>query len=220
MARHPLPAATALIASAALLLSACGGSDEKPNDDEKIVGAEHGDKRSASPADPSSAGEDPNASKRPELKTDKDFKTVFEGWTSKDPKKKAVLLDAKYQVLSVDSAIFKQDPQAPEVAFYNSGPALASAKDWVSGFKKNHHSSTGTARYYEPRIKFLAKDYATLAYCSDESRSFSKNLDTGKKYVTTPSAGDYTLYSTGVQRNSDGIWKTTSLSPQEGKCQP
>ncbi|WKX70951.1 hypothetical protein [Streptomyces sp. XD-27] len=217
MARRPLLTAAALAASAALLLTACGGgSDGKKSD--KIEGAEGGGIKSPSPS--KSPESDPMASKRPKLKGEKGFTTVFEGWTSDDPKENAVLLDGKYQALAVNSAIFKQDPEAPEVGFYNIGPALASAREWVTGFKKNGDTLTGTLRYYDPRIKFTSDDVATLRYCTDESKAFSKDIKTDKIDRTEPSSKSYVLYVTGVVKNSEGIWQTTSLVSQRGKCQP
>ncbi|WP_431043803.1 hypothetical protein ACQUSR_19195 [Streptomyces sp. P1-3] len=218
MARRPLLTAAALAASAALLLTACGGGSDDGKKPDKIEGAEEGGKKSPSPS--KSPESDPIAAKRPQLKDQEGFSTVFDGWSSDDPKQNAVLLDGKYQALAVNSAIFKQDPEAPEVKFYYAGPALVDAQEWVAGFKKNGHTLTGTLRYYDPHVKLTSDGVATLRYCTDESKAFSKDLKTDKVDRTEPSPKSYVLYVAALEKNSEGVWQTTSLVSQRGKCQP
>ncbi|WP_432001888.1 hypothetical protein [Streptomyces sioyaensis] len=218
MSRRPLTLAAALLASASFVLTACGGGGDSPKGSGGIPGADQGKKQSASPS--ASPMADPNAKDRPKLKTDAGFKAIFEAWSSKDRTKNEVLLDGKYQVLAVNSAIFKQDAKAPELSFYNSGPALESARDWVGKFKKEKQSLVGEIRYHKPRVEILAKNYASLIYCSDESKGFSKEIDTGKKIVTPVSEKSYVKYVTGMQKNSSGVWVTNSLSSKRGECKP
>lgn len=217
VSRRPLTLAAALVASSSFVLTACGGGGDNPKGSGEIPGADQGKKQSASPSAPMA---DPNAKNRPKLKTDAGFKAIFEKWSSKDRTKNEVLLDGKYQALAVNSAIFKQDANAPELPFYNSGPALESARDWVGKFKKEKQSLVGEIRYYKPRVELLAKNYASLIYCSDESKGFSKEIETGKKIVTPVSGKSYVKYVTGMQKNSSGVWVTNSLSSKRGECKP
>ncbi|MFD9813783.1 hypothetical protein [Streptomyces sp. NPDC059080] len=152
------------------------------------------------------------------MKTDKDFKEEFENWSSEDQKTNAVLLDGKLQALATNSAIFKSDPDAPEVAFYNDGPALRSAHKWVNRFKKENHTLTGVLRYYDPRVKFLAEDYASLSYCTDDSKAFSKETKSGKVLTEGPSMESQVLYITGMKKGANGVWKTNSLTGERGRC--
>ncbi|WP_406218377.1 hypothetical protein [Streptomyces decoyicus] len=214
--RRPLVPAAALVASASLVLTACGGGDDSPKAAEGIPGADEGKRQSASPTAKPSV--DPNAKNRPTLKADAGLKAEFEGWSSKDRKINDILLDGKFQVLAVNSGIFKLDPHAPELAFYNEGAALESAQEWVSRFKSENHTLTGRVRYYDPRVKFLGKTYVSLSYCSDESKAFSKEIKSGKTLTTTPSAKSYVLNVTGMRKGSEGIWKTNSLSAKRGGC--
>ncbi|MFG2494762.1 hypothetical protein ACGFSD_27470 [Streptomyces caniferus] len=218
VSRRPLTSAAVLLASASFVLTACGGGGDSPKGSGEIPGADQGKKQSASPSASSTA--DPNEKNRPKLKTSADFKTIFEAWSSKDRTKNDVLLDGKYQVLAVNSAIFKQDAKAPELSFYNSGPALESARGWIGKFKKAKQSQVGEIRYYNPRVELLAKNYASLIYCSDESKGFSKEIETGKKIVTPASEKSYVKYVTGMQKNSSGVWVTNSLSSKRGECKP
>ncbi|MFE6739072.1 hypothetical protein [Streptomyces tubercidicus] len=207
-----------LLASASFVLTACGGGGDSPKGAGKIPGADQGKKQSASPSASTTA--DSNAKNRPKLKTDADFKANFEAWTSKDRTKSEVLLDGKYQVLAVNSAIFKQDAKTPELSFYNSGPALESARDWVGKFKKAKQSLVGDIRYYKPRVELLAKNYASLIYCADESKGFSKEVETGKKITTPVTEKSYVKYVTGMKKSGSGVWVTNSLTSKRGECKP
>lgn len=204
---------TALTAASTLLISGCSSTNKSSS---QIVGSQS----NSSSASPSAGSDDVNAAKRPLLKTDKHFDVQFENWASHDPKTNAVLLDGKYQILAINSAVFKLSPHAPEVSFYNSADALKSAEDWVASFQKDDSTMTGAIRYYDAHVTFPGSTYAKLTYCSDESQAFSKSLRNGRTDLTTPSANSYVFYSTALQKNSEGIWQTNSLTSQRGQCQP
>ncbi|MFF2844790.1 hypothetical protein ACFVT5_00460 [Streptomyces sp. NPDC058001] len=216
MKRRTLPAAAALTATAALLLTACGG-DETPKDQDKIAGAESSDaKKSPSPtATPDTAG-------RPDIALPKDVKDVFEGWKTGDATKDAVLADAGRAQTATNYAIIKGNPEEPAMAFYRQGDALVSGQEWVQSFVKDNISYTGTVRYYSPNLQMFDKKAAGLVFCIDESKAYNKDLKTGKVEKTTPSNDSYVLYNTRLEKNDQGIWQTTKLISERGnkKCTP
>lgn len=217
MFRRPLMLAATLTAGASLLLTGCGGSTQDPKPSGEITGAGGGEKKPS----PSTTGEPSGGTRsegRPVLKTDKNFKEEFENWSSKDQKTNAVLLDGKLQALATNSAIFTSDPDAPEVAFYNDGPALRSVHEWVGQFKNKGHTLTGYLRYYKPRVKFLAENYVSLSYCTDETKAFSKEMKSGKVHTTEASAKSYVLYILGMKKGANGVWKTDAMSGERGRC--
>lgn len=213
MTRTTLPVTAALVTAAALLLTACGG-DSGSDSPDGIKGA------ASAKTSPSAAASQITEAKRPTLETSKDFKTEFEGWSNPDPKLQTVLDDGKNRTLGIQSAIFKQDPSAPELAFYNTGTALDGAKSWVSGYKKNKLTLTGTVRYYNPQVSISDSGSAILFYCSDESKSFDKDRRTEKVNVTPVTKSSYVLYQTKLRKNDDGIWQTVTLSGTRGACKP
>ncbi|MFF3613624.1 hypothetical protein [Streptomyces sp. NPDC002580] len=72
--RRLSPAAAALAASTALLLTACGSGDGKSSDNDKVAGADRGDPAQSASPSPSAA----TAADRPEVELPSDVKDVYE----------------------------------------------------------------------------------------------------------------------------------------------
>ncbi|MFD8686882.1 hypothetical protein [Streptomyces sp. NPDC059651] len=216
MNRRTLPIATALTAAAVLLLAACG-SENKPEANDKIAGADKGETKSASPS-PLPEG---NA-KRPDTPLPGDVKDSFEGWKNSDPTKDAVLADAAHAMTATNYAITQGNPDEPALAFYHRGNALAGAAEWVKTFVDAGITYTGTVRYYNPELQMFDSKSGGLVFCADESRAFSKDKKTGKINKTPVTKNSYVLYSTRLDKNTDGVWQTSELKSKKGqdKCTP
>ncbi|MEU3790517.1 hypothetical protein AB0F07_12035 [Streptomyces fructofermentans] len=217
MKRRTLPVAAAFAASAALLLTACGGEDDTSKDSDKIAGAGQSEEGSASP---SAAASD--SVERPEVTLPKDIDNVFENWKTGDATKDAVLADVTRRVNATDAAISAGDPDSDGIKFYYKGEALIGAVEWVQGYAKDGRSITGTTRYFKPELKVVDKDTAAVAYCSDESKAYDKDRKTGKADKTAATKNSYVTYSARLQKNDQGVWQTTSLLSERGnaKCTP
>jgi hypothetical protein len=215
--RRTLPVAAALAATAALLLTACGGGDGKSEDNDKIAGADTGE--SKPPTSPSASA---GAVKRPTIALPGDVKDVFEGWQTGDATKDGLLSDVKERIKATDAAIVAGNPDAEALAFYYKGQALAGAADWVQGYVKNGKTITGTVRFYHPDLIMVDKDTAALAYCADETNAFDKNRKTNEIEKTAATKNSYVAYNTRVEKNEQGVWQTTSLLSERGnaKCTP
>ncbi|MFJ5640657.1 hypothetical protein [Streptomyces sp. NPDC093223] len=210
-----MPVTAALVASAALLLTACGGGDDGSKGNDKIVGAAtDGTKGSASPS-ASAAG-------RPEITLPSDLTDTFDGWTTGDPAKDAVLDDVARRVDVTNYAIAQGDPGLPALSFYYSGGALADAKDWVESIAKDGYSITGTNRYYNAKIDVFNSSSAGVVYCEDQSKAFAKVRKTGKVLKTEVNDDAYVIYTTRVEKNKQGVWRTTKLTSERGSksCTP
>lgn len=217
MNRRPaLLAASALTAAAVLSLSACGGSDDggsKAND--KIEGAESGEKRES----PSPTASD-DGIERPEIKLPKDVKNVFEGGETGDPKKDAVLADNERRINSIDEAITVDAKEHPALKFYSSGEALLSAAQYVQGFYKDGRSFVGATRYFDREVTFLKSGTAAVTYCVDETKSYPKDRKTGKVDKSIPASNDdYGFYNTRLKKNAKGVWQTESVTSTTGAKQ-
>ncbi|MGW7241683.1 hypothetical protein [Streptomyces sp. NPDC054804] len=214
MKRRTLPVTAALAASAALLLTACGGGDSKAND--KIAGADSGDtKASASP----SAG---NTANRPKITLPSDLTDTFESWKTGDTTKDAVLEDVAQRINATNYAITQGNPELPTLSFYYSGGALADAKDWVESITKDGYSITGTNRYYNAKIDVFDSASAGVVYCEDQSKAFAKVRKSGKIIKTPVNDDSYVIYTTRIEKNKQGVWQTTKLTSQRGSksCTP
>ncbi|MFC7982689.1 hypothetical protein [Streptomyces sp. NPDC057336] len=208
-------AAAALTATVALLLSGCGGSDSGGSGDsgkDEIAGADTGASASASPSP--SASED--SIDRPEIKLPSDVKNVFEGGSTGDPVKDAVLADNERRVNSIDEAIVVDAEKHPALKFYSKDEALMSAATYIKSFYDNNRSFTGETRYYDREVTLHKDGVATVTYCMDATGTYPKDRKTGKvDRSVTASPSDYVFYNTRLEKNSEGVWQTTSVSSTE-----
>ncbi|AJE83066.1 lipoprotein [Streptomyces albus] len=201
--------AAALTTAAALLLTACGGDGDGDSPD-TIEGADKGS-RSPSP----SASASPRAD-RPEITLPAGFRAEFTGWTDSDPKAQAVLDDGKERLRGSYAAIGDADPDASYLSFYSARGARESGRKWVAGYEGL--TLVGEVRVYDPQARLTGAGAATLFYCVDESRGFSKDLKTGKKEGTPKGESPKVQYRTALRKNAQGVWVTTSVESEPGGC--
>ncbi|WP_435282206.1 hypothetical protein [Streptomyces koelreuteriae] len=219
MNRRPtLLAALTLTAAATLTLSACGSDDRAKNkDNDKIAGADTGEKASASPSpsDADSAG-------RPEISFPSDAKNVFEYEKTGDAAKDAVLKDSTLSANSVDEAILKGSTDTKALGFYNVGKALESSITYVQRYIDGGDTWIGTTRYFDYKVTLTGDNKAYVTYCSDESKSYIKNRKTKKVDRSPASSDSYVLYHTSLAKNAEGVWQTSNIGSNRGNkaCQP
>ncbi|MGW6256999.1 MULTISPECIES: hypothetical protein [unclassified Streptomyces] len=213
--RRSLPVAAAFAATAALLLTACGSGDDSSKGNDKIAGADQGEKSSPSPSPTKDAG-------RPSITLPSDLSDKFVGWKTGDAAEDAVLADARERVDATNFAITEGNPELPALAFYYGGTALADARDWVASLTKDGYSITGVNRYYNAKVDVFDSASAGVVYCEDQSKAFAKDRKTNKIYKTGVDAKSYVLYTTRLEKNKQGVWQTTKLTSQRGhkSCTP
>ncbi|WP_033240066.1 hypothetical protein [Streptomyces albidoflavus] len=209
MARRPLPLA-ALTAAAALTLTACGGSGE-PDD---IKGA--GGSASAEPS------EQPEGSDkgRPSFTMPKSFKLEFRDWRSDDPSEQAILDDGREQLRAGYAAIGEGDPDADYFAFYNTKVGLSGGKEWIKSYSDKNVTVIGELPVYDAKAALVGKgdNLASLTYCTDESKAYTENRETGKK-VGNPEGTEPTVqYVTTLRKSEEGVWQTDNVKSERGAC--
>ncbi|MFD9442242.1 hypothetical protein ACFWBR_29170 [Streptomyces sp. NPDC060006] len=218
MNRRPtLLAAIALTATAALTLSACGSDDSsKDKDNDKIAGADTGKEKSASPSAPASAAG------RPKIELPSDVTHTFSPEESEDAVKNAVLKDNAELIRALDAAIVAQNPRLPALEFYTEGEGAVAAEEWVKAFTDAGWTVTGTVRYFDRQVTVNSKNAASLSYCADESKGFSKVIKTGERKGTKVTKDSYVAYGVQVEKNSKGVWELVKIVSTEGadRCQP
>ncbi|WP_405686562.1 hypothetical protein OG204_21980 [Streptomyces sp. NBC_01387] len=220
MNRRTLPAAAALATAAALLLTACGGSDDgKSKNSGKIAGADEGATKAASPSASASAGD---AAGRPKISLPSDISYTFDWPKTGNADKDAVLSDGEQALKAVDMAIVKQDALDPAYRFYYEGEVAGSTQEYIAAYVKAKARITGTYRYYDAAVVISGKNRATLAFCQDQGKAFDLYLKTKKIDKTPVTKDSYVLYNTALHKNDKGVWVTTFLNSQRGssKCQP
>lgn len=205
-------AAAALTAAATLLLTGCGGSDGGDSGKDEIAGAGAGSSASASP----SASATADSIERPKIELPKDIENVFEGGSTGDAKKDAVLADNERRINSIDEAITVDAEKHPALEFYSKKDALLSAASYVKSFYDNGRSFTGKTRYYDREVTFLEDGAAAVTYCMDATETYPKDRKSGKvDRSVEASPSDYVFYNTRLERNAQGVWQTTSVDSTE-----
>ncbi|WP_344286654.1 hypothetical protein [Streptomyces synnematoformans] len=207
----------AAAAALSLLLTACGGDDDgDPSSDDKIQGAGKTDES------PSPSASEEEAPGRPEIKLPEDLTVTFSPEETGDPEKDAVLRDNAERMKAVQSAIAGLDPEYEALNYYNADDALGASAEWVEQFKDENLTVTGVVRYVDRQVTLADDGTASLIFCADESKGYTKNLETGKVNVTPVTKDSYVVYNTELQRNDKGVWRTTSVISERGadQCQP
>ncbi|MFH8659556.1 hypothetical protein [Streptomyces afghaniensis] len=216
--RTTTAAATALTAAVALLLTGCGGSDSSGSkDSDKIAGADAGSGSSKPSA--SVTGDD---IERPEIKLPSDVENVFEGGTTGDPAKDAVLADNERMINSIDEAITVDADKHPALKFYSKDDALLAAATYVKSFYESGTTWAGVTRYYDREVTLDGKTSATVTYCGDETKSYSKDRKTKQVKKTPGDADDYVSYTARMTKNAKGVWQAVKVTSQRGaeQCRP
>ena len=216
MKRRILPVAVALAASAALLLTACGGADDKSSKNDKIAGADTGDtKASASPSASDVAGD----FDRPKITFPADFKMVFDGTAPTDAKKAAALNDAENFVRGINYGIVRQDAEDAAYKFYSTpdGTAQAYAKKQIKQYIDGGWTITGIQSYSRTKVD-MASDgsRASVSFCDDDSKFYGKEVKSKKVLKTQPSDKDYYFFEIVMTASNEakGLWTAEGIEVQ------
>jgi hypothetical protein len=204
--------AATLTATAALLLTACGGGDSQSDD---IKGADSG---SSSPSASASSSAAPGV-KRPVIKLPSSFQLTFENWTSSDPVEQAVLNDGKEQLRAGYEAIIENDPESKNRAFYDTKTGFLQSQQWIRTYTDKNLTVIGKLPVFDPKVT-LAKDKAaaSLSYCTDESKASTKNRKTGEVKGNPAGTDPEVLYVISMGKNAQGVWQAVSAHSERGGC--
>ncbi|MFF3977828.1 hypothetical protein [Streptomyces sp. NPDC001828] len=214
------PAAAAIAATAALVLTACSSNDAKPQNSDKVAGADQGGGSSTTPSASASASA-PSAD-RPKIELPADVTDSFDPVSAGDPVKDAVLSDNAEFVRALDAAITAGNPRLPALEYYTEGEGAVAANKWVKEFSDAGWTVTGSTRYYNRAVTVHSAKSASLSYCGDESKAFSKVVKTGEVKKTPATKNSYVAYGVQVTKNDKGVWEVTSIKSTRGAetCQP
>ncbi|MEU4082916.1 hypothetical protein [Streptomyces aureus] len=203
--------AAAFAATTALLLTACGGSGGAPKANDKIKDADQSTSSSPSPSASAAAG-----ASRPDITLPSDVHDKFEGWTTGDATKDAILADAGRAQTATNDAIIKGTPNTPGLTFYYKGKALNSSTRWVQKWLDAGITYTGTTRYYSPKVEVFDSKSAGVSYCADETKAYNKDRKS-KKVDRTPAGKDaFVLYNTRLEKTGKGVWQTADGTSVRG----
>ncbi|WP_159329398.1 hypothetical protein [Streptomyces tendae] len=211
MARSALTmTAATFAATAALLLTACGGEDSSQDD---IKGAETG-KSSSSPSASASGAADV---KRPDVSLPEDLKLVFDFEKPSDTEQAAALEDAANYIRALDHGIAQQDPNDPAYQFYSTGGAEKYAKSQIEAWVKDGWTVTGDDRYFDASIDPVSEGKSVLvSFCRNQAKFYSKKVKTGKVNYTEENLDSYQKFSLLMSPSeaSEAVWQARQIEVQ------
>lgn len=206
----------ASVTAVALLLTACGNSDEASDDG--IAGAdEHRDTipedETAEPDD--NATDAPDGIDRPSIELPDDLTLVFENAETGDPVQDAILADSQRQQEAEMEAVTSGESDRPALGFYTSGDALLTTLQILSSFQEENKTTTGTIRYFNWNVEMQEDDAAAVLYCYDETDSETRDRDS-KEIDETAGSTDSILFVDRLELSEDGVWQTVFRDAEGG----
>ncbi|MFI8536686.1 hypothetical protein ACIGMX_41435 [Streptomyces aquilus] len=223
MKRRTLPVAAALVATASLLLTACGSGDDGSKDNDKIAGADQGAKTPSASA--SSAGAP--AEDKPDgvdVSLPKDINLVFDWDKPKDKNEAAAMDDAANYIRAIYHGVVKRTADDAGVVAYSTGDGLHYAQVQINDRVKGGWTATGTRRHYDVSTRSTTNGNAVeVGFCVDSTKFYAKEVKTGKVLKTTPSITDFGYFKIIMVKvpTSDSLWQASKVYVQEkaAKCQ-
>ncbi|MEU2909050.1 hypothetical protein ACFYM3_07460 [Streptomyces massasporeus] len=223
MKRRPLPVAAALMATAALLLTACGSGDDKSGDNDKIAGAGQGaetPKESASPSG-APAGDKPDGV---DVSLPSDMDLVFDWDKPKDKNEAAAMDDAANFLRAIYRGVDKRTTKDAAVTAYATGDGLHYAQVQINEWIKGGWTATGTLRHYDATTRSATNGTSVeVAFCADAGKFYGKEIKTEKTLKTKPSIEDFDYFKIIMVKFPTGtdLWQASKVfvETKAAKCQ-
>ncbi|MEU9735716.1 hypothetical protein [Streptomyces sp. NPDC048002] len=223
MKRRTLPAATALVAAAALLLSACGSEDDKSGDNDKITGAESGSPTPKESTSPSGAP----AEDKPDgvdVSLPADVNLVFDWDEPKNKNEAAAMADTANFFRAMFRGVDKGTTKDAGVVTYAVDGGLKYANTQINAYIDGGWTVTGTRRHYDVTTRSAANGTSVeVAFCADDTKFYGKEVKSGKVLKTDPSINDFGYFKIIMVKNPTGtdLWRASKVfvETKAAKCQ-
>ncbi|MEV5435236.1 hypothetical protein AB0K80_04275 [Streptomyces sp. NPDC052682] len=219
MKRRPLPAAAALVATAALLLTACGSGDGNSSDNDKIAGASQ-DSETAKESTEPSAGQAEDKPDGVDVSLPKDMNLVFDWEKPKDKNEAAAMDDAANFIRSIYRGVDQRTTEDASLVAYAIGDGLKYAKTQIEARLKGGWTATGTRRHYQATTRSASNGNSVeVAFCVDSTKFYSEEVKTGKVMKGTPSISDFDYFRLIMVKlpTGDDPWQASKVYV-EGKA--
>ncbi|MCM3299097.1 hypothetical protein [Streptomyces sp. R02] len=222
MKRRSLPTAAAFAAAATLMLTACGGGGDQSGDSDKIAGAGQGAEKPTKSAEPSGAP----AEDKPDgvdVSLPKDMNLVFDWEKPKDKNEAAAMEDAGNYLRAIYRGVDKRTTKDAALTAYATGEGLHYGEVQINEWIKGGWTGTGTRRHYDATTRSASNgDSVEVAFCSDASKFYGKEVKTGKVLKTEPSLKDFGYYKIIMVKVPTGkdLWQASTVDVETGveKC--
>lgn len=213
MKRRTLPVAVAFTAAATLMLTACGGGDDKSGDSDKIAGSDQGTEKPSKSAEPSGAP----AEDKPDgvdVSLPADMNLVFDWEKPKDGNEAAAMDDAANYVRAIYHGVDKRTSKVAAVTAYSTGGGLSYAQTQIDDRVDGGWTATGTRRHYQATTRSATNGTSVeVAFCVDSSKFYGKEIKTEKVLKSEPSIADYDHFKIIMVKvpTGDGLWQASKV---------
>ncbi|MER7897399.1 hypothetical protein ABTX62_15090 [Streptomyces sp. NPDC096046] len=223
MKRRPLLVAAALVATATLLLTACGSGADKSSDYDKIAGADQGAKTPKESASPSGAP----AEDKPDgvdVSLPKDMNLVFDWDKPQDKNEAAAMDDAANFIRAIYHGVYKRTSNDAAVTTYSTGEGMHYAKTQIDSRVDGGWTATGTRRHYQATTRSAPNGKSVeVAFCVDSSKFYGKEVKTEKILKSKPSIADFDYFKIVMVKfpTGEGLWQASKVfvEAKAAKCQ-
>ena len=221
MKRRTLPIA-ATFAAATLMLTACGGGDDKAGDSDKIAGTGQGTEKPSKSAKPSGVP----AQDKPDgvdVSLPADMNLVFDWEKPKKENEAAAMDDAANFFRGIYRGVDKRTTKDAAVTAYATGDGLHYANTQINAWIDGGWTATGTLRHYDATTRSAANGTSVeVAFCADSGKFYGKEVKTGKVLNTEPSIEDFDYYRIIMIKHptGDGLWQASKVfvETKAAKC--
>ncbi|MGW3295012.1 hypothetical protein ACWC9S_13650 [Streptomyces xiamenensis] len=210
---------TALIAASAataLLLTACGGSDNGDASDD-IPGVDETTEEPGGPEDePEDDPADEGREGRPEVDLGANLQHVYEDDFTGDAEVDVVLRDSQGFQDAVAEAVVSFEPDRPALRYYIAGDALSRTLTILDGVYENGFTSEGTVRHFNHSVTLLNEDAATFSICRDFSEVRTVDWESGEIVEDADPDAAPTLYVGRLEKADNDVWQTVEYETIQG----
>jgi hypothetical protein len=211
--RRSLPVAAASMATAALLLTACGSGDDKSGDNDKIAGA---GQAAETPKESASASGAPAGAKPDgvDVSLPSDMDLVFDWDKPKDKNEAAAMEDAANYLRAIYRGVDKRTAKDAAVTAYATGDGLHYAQVQINEWIKGGWTATGTLRHYDATTRSAPNGRSVeVAFCADSGKFYGKEIKTTKILTTKPSIEDFDYFKIVMVKFPTGtdLWQASKV---------
>lgn len=210
----------ATLATAAVLLTACGGGGS--GDSDKISSPPSTTAAPSSSATATSTATGAPTKIDPSLALPADLRLNFDWAAPTDHAQAIALATAANFIQSMDHAVVKQSTKDAGLATYSSGKARSFATTFVQDYITHRWTLTGTDHFYRPKVTLGAnKTYGEVTFCDNQSKVYGKEIKTGKVLTTPEDDSSYVSYSVVVAKLQlpTEVWQAQSITVKEKALQ-
>ncbi|MFE8960204.1 hypothetical protein [Streptomyces iakyrus] len=201
------------MATAALLLTACGSGDDKSGDNDKSAGAGQAAESPKGSADPSAV----RAEDKPDgvdVSLPSGMNLVFDWDKPKDKNDAAAMEDAANYLRAIYRGVDKRTAKDAAVTAYATGDGLHYAQVQINEWIKGGWTATGTLRHYDATTRSAPNGQSVeVAFCADSGKFYGKEIKTKKILTTKPSIEDFDYFKIVMVEvpTGESLWQASKV---------